>query len=120
MQVGRLGAQGVVHDQPLTDPLHGLVDVVDDRDNGRGGHARAELSGRAPEDALDERQALQRDPRDHLGDGLGVVGRDVAAGDERGVHLLARPALEAEAAAGENRFAPDLVAGQYDVVVEDP
>ena len=120
MQVGRLGPQGVVHDQSLTDSLHGLVDMVDDRDDGRGGHTRAELPGRAPEDALDECQALQRDPRNHLGDGLGVVDRDVAAGDERGVHILARSALEAESTAGEDRLAPDLVADQYDVIVEDP
>ena len=120
MQVGRLGPQGVVHDQSLMDPLHGLVDMVDDRDDGRGGHTRAELPGCAPEDALDERQALQRDPRNHLGDGLGVVDRDVAAGDERGVHILARSALEAESTAGEDRLAPDLVADQYDIIVEDP
>ena len=120
VEVGGLGAQGVVHDQPLAHPLHGLVDVVHDRDDGGGGHPGAQLPGSAPEDALNEGQALQRDPGDHLGHGLGVVGRDVAAVDERGVHVLAGPAPEAEAAAGEDGLTPDLVARQYDVVVEDP
>ena len=83
MQVGDFGAQRIVHDQPLADALHGLVDVIDDGDQGRGGNIRVQAPGRLAEDPFDERQALQWDPGDDLRHRLGVVGRDVAAGDER-------------------------------------
>ena len=120
MQVGDFGAQRVVHGQPLADALHGLVDVVDDGDDGRGGNICSQIAGRLAENAFGERQALQRDPGDNLCHRLGVVGRDVAAGDERGVDVLAALALEAETASGQDRLAPDLVARQHDVVVEHP
>ena len=120
MQLGDFGTQRVVHGQPLADALHGLVDVVDDGDDGRGGNICSQIAGRLAENAFGERQALQRDPGDDLCHRLGVVGRDVAAGDQRGVDVLAALALEAETTSGQDRLAPDLVARQHDVVVEHP
>ena len=118
--MGDLGAQRIVYGQPLADPLHGLVDVIDDGDDGRGGNIRSQLPGSFAEDAFGECQALQRDPGDDLRHRPGVVGRDVAAGDEGGVDVLATLALETETSTGQDRLAPDLVARQHDVVVEHP
>ena len=120
MQMGDLGAQRIVHDQPLADPLHGLVDVVNDGNQGRGRNIRVQPLGRLAEDPLNESQALQRDSGDDLRHRLGVVSRDEATGDEGGIDTLAALALKTEAPAGQDRLTPNLVARQHDVVVEHP
>ena len=81
---------------------------------------RVQAPGRLAEDPLDECQALQRDPGDDLRHRLGVVGRDVAAGEEGDIDVLAALALKAETSASQDRLAPDLVAREHDVVVEHP
>lgn len=78
VEVCHLGAQGIVHLQTLACALDHLVDVVNHRDDGGRGHARAQVAEGRAEDPLDESDALKRDTGNHLADGLRRLRGDVA------------------------------------------